>query len=254
MIMMKKNRKYRFICILDSLHSPYLHIHILDSSYLKPLAEFSFSSEAKNHDLFQWGDIADLEKKSRRPKVTASEIKKFGTIGIGSAWMGVEGIDGCGGGEGFFFNGENFRIIKGNEVVAAKKDETYWNFQIADFDGAKKIDLGNKKIFGRMQLTKILSEIANKQIFISSFDAEFVGDYFARSNGIFDSDEVENRTNSLFLNEIKGGHLVGGSKNSGDLKSLRLNFSDEQAQESDFTLELRSEILLKPAQKIVNLA
>jgi len=251
---MMKARNYRFIAVLDSLSLQYLHIHILDSSFLKPLCEFSFSPIAKNHDLFQWGNISDLEKKSRREKVSADEIKKFGQIGIGSAWMGIEGNGGLGGGEGFFFNNENFRIIKGNEVIPAKENETYWNFQIADFDGAKKIDLGNKKISGRENLTKILSEISEGKIFIATFDAEFSDEYFARSNGIFFHDQVADRSQSLFENEIKGGHLVGGSKNSGDLKSLQLKLPSEQAAVSDFSIKLNSEILLKPAQKIVNLA
>lgn len=248
-----KSKKYRFICILDSLAQEYLHIHILDSDFLKPLADFSFSPTAKNHDLFQWGDLEDLEKKSRRPKTSADEIKKFGHIGIGSAWMGVEGEGGRGGGEGFFFNGENFRIIKGNEVIAAKENETYWNFQIADFDGAKKVDLSNKKISGRAELTKILREISEQKIFIACFDANFSAKFFARSNGIFAHDQVSNPTQSLFTQQIKGGHLVGGSTNSGDLKSLAEKLSAQQAALSDFTIELASEILLKPAERIVKL-
>ena len=260
MIMMNSSNKiYRLICILDSTTSNYLHIHILDSSYLENFSKFSatLQDQPKNNFLYQWGNISHLKEQNRSPKVKASEIKKFGHIGIGSAWRGIEKIDGIGGGEGFLFNTKNFRIIKGNEVVAAKAEEEYWNFQIADFNGAQKIsELQGKEISGREELTKILKnfskgQFSTGQIFIASFEAKFIGDFFARSNGIFPEDEVLERSKSLFTSDIKGGHLVGGSRNSGDIKSLKEKFSENEALTIDFTIQITSDILLKSATELV---
>lgn len=255
MIMMKNVAKtYRLICILDSTTSDYLHIHILDSNYLESFEKFSatLSPQAKNHFLYQWGALEDLEKNRRSPKVSAQEIKKFGHIGIGSAWRGIEGEGGIGGGEGFLFNSQNFRIIKGNEVLPVLDEGTYWNFQIADFNGAKKIsELRDQEISGRDELTKILKKQANGEIFIASFEAKFIPDFFARSNGIFPEDKVLNPKKSLFTSEIKGGHLVGGSKNFGDLKSLKEKFSEEEASSIDFRLQVTSDVLLKAAEQLV---
>jgi hypothetical protein len=247
-------RKYRFICILEHPVSS-LHIHILDNFYLKPLEKFSatISPKIKNNFLFQWGSPVDLKNKIRREKVSAKEIKKFGEIGIGSAFRGEEKKGGIGGGEGFLFNDENFRIIKGNEVLKASDDEKYWTFQIADFSGAKKVS-GIKKISGRKNLKKILLEKANGKGFVATFDAEFIGEFFARSNGIFPEDKVKNREESLFEKKIKGGHLVGGDAASGNIKSLKNKFSEERAKQIDFAFKIAGPVLLKSHNSLVLLS
>lgn len=173
--------------------------------------------------------MRDLENKSRRPKVLASEIKKFGQVGIGSAWNGIEGTGGIGGGEGFLFDDQNFRITKGNEVIKAREDEQYWNFQIADFSGAKKIStLRDQKIFGRKNLAETLLYESQGKRFVVTFDVEFVGEFFARSNGVFLEDKVSEST-----------------------KSLQQKFSADAALSVDFTVLARSEILLKTIDEII---
>jgi hypothetical protein len=255
MTIKKLPKTFRFICILDSLSADYLHIHILDSSYLEPLEDFSrkLSANQQNCVLYQWGNLQDLEKEQRKVKVLAREIKKSCNIGIGSCWKGSEKKGGIGGGEAFLFDSQNFRITKGNEVFKVKDEQGYWNFQQADFNGAQKFST-LEKISGREELKNFLLKKTGNKAFVATFDAEFSGDFFARSNGIFPEDNVKNPAQSLFEKEINGGHLVGGSNNTGDLKSLKQRFDENEAALIDFSFYLRSEILLKSHDKIVEVA
>ncbi len=264
---------YRLICILDSVEdgnktlsnldaSPdYLHIHILESENLESIEKFSqkISNESPSKDLssilYQWGIPLEKEAHTRSARVSDQEIKKFGQIGIGSAARGNDESrsDFIGGGEGFLFDSQSFRITKGNKIFEMNDDEKYWIFQVCDFGGAQKIsEFNQKKIDGRENLKKILKEKSGNRPLIATFDAEFEGDFFARSNGIFPDDKIfgSERSKSLFDREIKGGHLVGGSKNEGDIESLRQKFSEEKISDIDFSLKITSDILLKKIDEL----
>lgn len=260
---------YRLICIVDSLarevesnstldSSPeYLHIHVLDSKYLKPIDEFiqNLSGDDLDNSLYQWGTNLEKIAHTRSAKVSAEEIKKYGQIGIGSAARGEGEQSGnfVGGGEAFLFNSQNFRIIKGNGVFESNDDQKYWTFQVADFNGAQRIsDFRNIQVNGRENLMKILIEKSDGMPLIATFDAEFEGEFFARSNGIFpeEVDLVERSNESLFLKEINGGHLVGGSLNDGDIASLELEFSHEKSSSIDFNFLIVSDIVLKPIHEV----
>ena len=262
---------YRFICILDS-HSldnenklseldvapGYLHIHILRlSQELKPIDEFSakINTDSKNNILFQWGTPLEKESATRSEKVSLATISQLGQVGIGSAARGKneQDEDFIGGGEAFFFDGKSVRVTKGDQVITTEHDQTYWTFQVADFNGAKNIDsLNNQKVTGRKSLMNLLKFYSGDKPFIATFDAEFEGDFFARSNGIFPEDKriVENPDKSLFDKDINGGHLLGGSDNGGDVKSLKLKFSNEQVNDIDFSLIIRSNVILKSVDNV----
>ena len=138
---------YRFICILNSIKdgnktpstmdaSPdYLHIHILNSEYLKPFDEFakSFSWKADDNSLYQWGVISEKDAKIRSAKVSAREIKQRGQVGLGSAAIGSDESwgDFTGGGKGFLADSQNFCITRGNRVFEVDDNQTYWIFQVA---------------------------------------------------------------------------------------------------------------------------
>jgi len=262
------SKTYRLICIVDSVQngdhtlstldaSPdYLHIHILESNYLKTIDELSsqLNPQATNEILFQWGIPLEKDAKTRSAKVSAKTIKKFGQIGIGSAARGDSERTGdfIGGGEAFLFDEQNFRVSKGDGVFEVQDDQRYWTFQVADFNGAKKFDdLNGSRIEGRNHLMQILKEKSDGKPFVAVFDAEFEGNLFARSNGIFPEDEskVFNPQQSLFDTEIKGGHLVGGSQNQGDIDSLKQKFH-ESANAIDFVLTVKSDVILKPINEL----
>jgi hypothetical protein len=260
---------YRLICIVDSFQngdqtpsiidaSPdYLHIHILKSAQLQTIEEFSskLSDKTDNEILFQWGIPLEKDAKTRSEKVSASKVREFGNIGLGSAARGNgEQIgDFIGGGEGFLFDDQNFRITKGDTAFEAKNEQTYWTFQVADFNGAKKIgDFKDLTISGRNNLMQILKERSNGKPFVAVFDAQFEENLFARSNGIFPEDlsRVSDSKQSLFIGDVMGGHLVGGSTNEGDISSLRQTFSELEANKLDFTLTIKSEVILKPISEL----
>jgi hypothetical protein len=203
--------------------------------------------------LWQWGRIGELIGKSRSPKVSAAEIKtREHVVGTGSVWRGVEGKDGVGGGEAFLFDSQNFRITRGNEVFPATDDQTYWTFQAADFKGAQQIDLRGTIISDRENLSEILKKISGGKPLVATFDVEFSEDFFSRSNGLFAEDRVADREKRLFeSNETKGGHLVGGSTNEGDRKSLHEKFSAEEAAKVDFAFTIKSNVLLKPIDRLL---
>ena len=266
------SRIYRLICILDSVASDdqtissmdaspdYLHIHILDSSYLRPLEEALEDTLQGNvgtdNALYQWGTPFEKDTHTRSTKVSAEEIKNHGQIGIGSASRGNNEMEGdfIGGGEAFLFNSQNFRLTKGNEIFSAADSQKYWAFQTANFSNAVKIDdLSGSTISGRRNLMDILKEKSNSRPFVATFDAEFHGKFFTRSNGIFpeDLEFVREPELSLFDDEIKGGHLVGGNDNPGDVKSLQQKFSsEEEIKEIDFSLRILSPIFLKPLNEL----
>lgn len=270
------SKKYRLICVLDSIDSGevtlstmdaspnYLHIHVLESERLGSIENFSQESSGQNIDnfLYQWGIMFEKDAKIRSAKVTAEEVKKFGQVGIGSAACGeVESKkrdrdgnliekDFIGGGEAFLSNGQNFRITKGGGVFEVADQEKYWSFQVADFSNAQRIsELKENQIDGREKLLEILKEKSGGKPFIATFDAEFVGNFLARSNGIFPEDKaaVQNPEQSLFSENIKGGHLVGGSRNVGDIESLR---NSGFSQEADFSLKIVSDVFLKPIDQL----
>ncbi|NBV06159.1 MAG: hypothetical protein EBS06_02850 [Proteobacteria bacterium] len=245
----KSKKKYRFICVVDSAKktddegnlsdldvSPgYLHIHIVDSEVLDPIEKFSkkLSKESLNKYLFQWGIPLEKDAKTRSRKVLASEVKEFGQVGIGSLARGEneQKKDFIGGGEAFLCDSKNLRITKGNSLFEVADNEGYWTFQVCDFNGSKKIShLKDQSINGRDSLMNLLTEISEGKPCMSIFDAEFNGNFFARSNGIFLEDKslVKDSSISLFDNEAVGGHLVGGSSNEGDLKSLQERFNQSK--------------------------
>ncbi len=265
------SRIYRLICIVDSVEngdqtissmdaSPdYLHIHILDSEYLRPidetLEEISKSDGEVDNNLYQWGTIFEKDTHTRSTKVSAEEIKNYGQVGIGSFSRGSDERMGdfIGGGEAFLFNSQNFRLTKGNELFAAMDSQEYWTFQAANFCDASKIDdLRGFIISGRKNLMDILKEKSGSRPFVATFDAEFDDKFFTRSNGIFPEDVefVAEPNLTLFDDKIKGGHLVGGSHNFGDLESLQQKFSSAEAGDIDFSLKIISPVFLKPINEL----
>jgi|GEM_PF-2444272 len=263
-------KTYRLICVLDSLSregstpsaldlSPnYLHIHALESSQLQPIDEFrrSLSFDAADFSIRQWGIPLELAAHNRSVKVLSEEIKRHGQIGIGSAARGVESGNTpnfLGGGEGFLFGNKNFRITKGGEAFEVKDDEGFWTFQVADFSGAK-VFTNHEKINGRGELLRYLLEKSKGMPFVATFDVTFEENSFVRSNGIFPEDSKTTEQESLLdasLESVKGGHLVGGSDNEGDLKSLLTKLDEGQAAENDFCLTITSEVLLKPVHEVL---
>ena len=262
-------KTYRLICVLDSVSqgeatlstldaSPdYLHIHALDSEILSPIAEFkkTLPQQSENNTLTQWGIPLELAAKSRSPKVSSQEIKQHGQVGIGSAFRGNEQSGNFfGGGEGFLFGSQNFRVTRGGKAFEVKDEEGFWTFQVADFAGAQAIsDSVGQEISGRGQLLEMLKEKSGGKPFVAVFDAKLHKGSFVRSNGIFPEDEVARRAESTFdikIDQTRGGHLVGGSNNEGDLQSLRTKLTDKQAAENDFSLTIKSEILLKPIDEL----
>lgn len=244
--MKRPNKNYRLICILDA---QYLHIHIVSSDNFQPIEIFAkkISDKPSDNILYQWGQLEDLKNHNRSVKVLASEINKFGQIGIGSLWRGNEKNGGMGGGEGFLFDDYNFRIIKGNKILEVADSEGYWTFQVANFNGAKIFtDLSGCRVNGRLSLQELLLKKSENKPFIATFDVEFIGEFFARSNGIFIEDEQSSK--SLFTEEIVGGHLLGGSNNLGDIKSLKEKFSEAEIGSIDFSFVIKSQVLLQPIQ------
>lgn len=215
---------YRLICILDSIEysdkalssfdaSPgYLHIHILRSDIIgSSIDSFTetLASEAINFDMYQWGSPVEKEVGTRSAKVSAEEIKKISQVGIGSAAKGDDEAAGdfIGGGEGFLFNDKNYRIIRGNKAVPVDEKQSYWTFQACDFNGSQIItDLVGMRVDGRNDLLRLLSNKSGGAPFVAVFDAEFCGDFLARSNGIFPEDNgLVTNTDSVFDLDIVGG-------------------------------------------------
>jgi len=264
-------QQYRLICILDALTdsdntistldaSPnYLHIHLLRSDLLSETIE-EFASKISNQNLniddalYQWGIISEKTTKTRFAKVMAQKIKEYGQIGIGSVARGKENIGQfIGGGEAFLFNGDNYRITKGNTVFKADENQKYWTFQVANFNNASiSTDLIGKTINGREHLLEILKEKSGGKALVATFDAEFDGEFFARSNGIFPEDKqsVINIDQTLFENDINGGHLLGDSTNIGDLESLEANINQQNNKTIGFSLKILSPVLLKPIDRL----
>lgn len=263
------SEKYRLVCVLDAIFdgentqssmdvSPdYLHIHILKSSYLKPFDEFidSCGGGSTQDDLYQWGIPFEKESRTRSAKISAQEILAKGNVGLGSAARGENESEGdfIGGGEGFLVGSQNFRVSKGNKVFEMQKDENYWIFQIADFGNAQKFDdVNGITVNGRENLLSLLKDKSGGRPFVATFDVEFEGDFFARSNGIFPEDVglVEDPDAVLFSNNAEGGHLVGGSDNSGDLESLSTIFSLADSMSSNFLIKIVSPVTIKPINEV----
>jgi len=263
------SERYRLICIVDSFQngdqtpsmidaSPdYLHIHILKSAQLQTIDNFSskLSDKTENEILFQWGIPLEKDARNRSEKVSTLKVREFGNVGLGSAARGHDEqvADFIGGGEGFLFDDQNFRITKGNTAFEAQNEQTYWTFQVTDFNGARKIgDLNGLTIGGRNQLMQALKEKSEDKPFVAVFDAQFEENLFARSNGIFPEDlsQVSDSKQALFISDVMGGHLVGGSKNQGDVDSLRQVLSESEANQIDFTLTIKSEVILKPINEL----
>ncbi len=232
-----------------TIHSPWSN---------SKLSKLDDKSNLINHNtLTQWGIPLELATKSRSPKVSSQEIKQRGQIGIGSAARGDEQSGNfIGGGEGFLFGSQNFRITKGGEAFLVGDEENFWTFQVADFAGAKAIsDSVGQEILGRQKLLEMLKEKSGGKPFVAVFDADLHEGSFVRSNGIFPEDDVDRKSESTFdakKDQTRGGHLVGGSTNKGDLLSLREKFGDEeQAAANDFGLTIKSKILLKAVDELV---
>jgi len=260
---------YRLICIVDSINkggdtistmdaSPdYLHIHILDSEHLNlidsPIRKIP--EKETSNTLYQWGTIFEKDTHTRSTKVSAEEIKEYGQIGIGSASRGRDERieDFIGGGEAFLFDSQNFRITKGNGIFEAGDEQKYWTFQVADFsDATRTDDLKGQTISSRKNLMEILKLKSGGEPFIATFDATFNDRFFTRSNGIFPEDVrfIEDPNLVLFDTEINGGHLVGGSKNTGDIESLKQKFTQESIDIADFSLQIVSPVFLKPINEL----
>ena len=224
---------------------------------MSPIAEFkkTLTQQSENNTLTQWGIPLELAAKSRSPKVSSQEIKQHGQVGIGSAFRGNEQSGNFfGGGEGFLFGSQNFRVTRGGKAFEVKDEEGFWTFQVADFAGAQAIsDSVGQEISGRGQLLEMLKEKSGGKPFVAVFDAKLHKGSFVRSNGIFPEDEVARRAKSTFdaqADQTRGGHLVGGSGNKGDLLSLRESLGSEEAATNDFSLTIKSEILLKPIDEL----
>lgn len=258
-------KTYRFICVSDfyqvipsnNLSPDYLHIHILESSRLEPIEKLALSNFKKDHSdiLYQWGNVFEKNTNTRSAKVSGKRIKQYGQVGIGSVARGSDEKNGdfISGGEGFLFGSQSFRITKGNAVFESCDDQEYWIFQVADFGNACKIfDLSERVVVGREDLMQILREKSGGQPFVATFDAVFRGKFFARSNGIFPEDipSVKNPTKILFDHKIKGGHLVGGSRNKGDVESLKEKFSSKETESINFSCQIVSTVFLKPIKEL----
>ncbi len=261
------SERYRLICVLDSVSdgdntessmdvSPdYLHIHIIKSSYLKPFDEFinSCAGNLNDNTLYQWGIPFEKNSHIRSAKVSTEEIFTKGNIGIGSAARGEEDKkDFIGGGEGFLAGSQNFRISKGNKVFTSNQQQSYWTFQVSDFSNSQKFDdFTNAIVSGRDNLTTLLKNKSRGKPFIATFDAEFEGNFFARSNGIFPEDisSTKNPDIALFAGDAEGGHLLGGSNNPGDLESLQI-LSLNNGTYSNFSIRIVSSIAIKPISEV----
>ncbi len=224
---------------------------------MKPLEEFitKLSGIGSDNNLYQWGAISEKNSNTRSVKVSAKKIKQYGQVGIGSVARGCNELIGdfIGGGEGFLFDSQNFRITKGDGVFEVKDDQEYWMFQVTDFNNALKIsDLSGNIIEGRKNLMEILKDKSRSRLFVATFDVRFNARFFARSNGIFPEDLkfVQNPNKTLFDQDIKGGHLLGGGNNIGDIKSLKEKFNQEEAMSNDFSCQIMSQVLLKPIEEI----
>jgi len=234
----------------------YLHIHILKSSYLKPLDEFinSCKKEDSQNNLYQWGIPFEKEAHTRSKKISAADILTKGNIGIGSVARGEEAKGNfIGGGEAFLTGSQNFRISKGNMVSEVSDQENYWIFQVTDFGNAQKFDdVTGLVINGRENLMRLLKDKSQGRPFVATFDVEFDGDFFARSNGVLPEDLhfIDNPTNTLFFNNAEGGHLVGGSVNSGDLSSLSERLDPTASLAADFSLRIVSALAIKPIDEV----
>lgn len=263
------SEKYRLVCVLDAVSdadntkssmdvSPdYLHIHILKTSYLRSFDEFidSCVNDSSENTLYQWGVPFDKTSKTRSAKVFAEEIFEKGNIGIGSAAVGEAENKGdfIGGGEAFLTGSQNFRTSKGNKVFESPAQQTYWTFQVSDFGNAQKFDdLNGLIVNGRQNLMLLLKDRSQGKPFIATFDAEFEGDFFARSNGIFPEDAsfIQDPNKTLFCNDAEGGHLVGGSTNSGDLESLSERFNLSDSLSTDFSLKIVSALAIKSIDEV----
>lgn len=265
--------KYRFIAILDSvkeqglsnidLSPDYLHIHIALSEYCQTIPNFynELSRLPNSTTLYQWGTPLEKNAKIRSEKVNASKIKNYGNIGIGSAGIGDgEHIkDFVGGGEAFLFNQLNIRTIKGGRTVLARDKETYWTFQTAQLSKSNTgIVRGyNEEIVSRRDLRGMFKVYSAGRPFIATFDAEFTSPFLARSNGIYKEDlaGIERPRNSVFDQNISGGHLLGGSSNPGDIESLRAyyagrRYSEERSFQRGFSIRFSSDILLSPINNV----
>ena len=265
--------KYRFIAILDSvkeqglsnidLSPDYLHIHIALSEYCQTIPNFynELSRLPNSTTLYQWGTPLEKNAKIRSEKVNASKIKNYGNIGIGSAGIGDgEHIkDFVGGGEAFLFNQLNIRTIKGGRTVLARDKETYWTFQTAQLSKSNTgIVRGyNEEIVSRRDLRGMFKVYSAGRPFIATFGAEFTSPFLARSNGIYKEDlaGIERPRNSVFDQNISGGHLLGGSSNPGDIESLRAyyagrRYSEERSFQQGFSIRFSSDILLSPINNV----
>ncbi len=263
-------KTHRLICVLDSIEkgeetpstldaSPgYLHIHAISSDKVQTIDEFkkTLASEASNHLLTQWGRPQDKETHARSVKVSAAEVGRFGQVGIGSAARGDERVGTyVGGGEGFLFGAKKSRVTKGGSYFGMQKDEGFWTFQTANFNGAISFsDCKERVVVGREELSEILKKMSGGQPFVAVFDVQFEEGSFVRSNGIFPEDDVPRKDESLFSateNGIKGGHVVDGSGNDGDIESLQTKLDKESATINDFRFVIKSEILLKPVKELL---
>lgn len=258
------SEKYRLVCILDAISdgfdnkssmdvSPdYLHIHILKTSYLRPITELIELCENVESEsvIYQWGIPFEKLSKVRSAKVSCEEVIKRGNVGIGSFAIGAaeNKKDFIGGGEAFMSGSQNFRISKGNRVFESSAKQSYWTFQAADFGGSQRVDdIRGLVVNGRQNLMLLLKAKSGDKPFVATFDAEFEGDFFVRSNGIFPEDTglVEDPEKFLFCNDAEGGHLVGGSDdNLGDLDSLG------GISSSDFCIKILSPVLIKPINEV----
>jgi len=266
---------YQFIAVVDSFDEMwlsdldcqpnYLHIHILKvgvndqnfSQYLQKIKSLTSSSDNDLLDgiLFQWGLPSDLKTKSRSVSVRAKHLKNFDT-GIGSLARGNESGDEhknsfIGGGEAFKLLDTNVRITKGNKFFNVSDEDGYWTFQAPTSKNAKIFnDVINQEIDGRNMLLDFLKNKSSGKPFFAVFNGQFIKDFYTRSNGIFPEDisVIEKPQRVLFeSDEAIGGHLLGGTQSSGDLKSLQEKFTACQAKIQDFKIKFTSELIIIPS-------
>lgn len=273
------SQNYLFIAILDSVKEEdesktlssldcqpdYLHIHILADESKTKFNEYidkiksqtpSPTTESSSDSiLFQWGLPIQLSTQSRYQTTQAKHLQNF-DVGIGSSAIGKESriknqSTFCGAGEAFKLLDTNVRVTKGNKSFAVANEEGYWTFQATNSENAKTFNVPGVEIDGRNNLLNFFKDKSAGKPFVAVFNAQFIGEFYSRSNGILNEDLslVTDSKKTLFEgNESVGGHLVGGTNSQGDLKSLQEKFDLSTAQTKDMKIKFTSELVIIPTK------
>lgn len=196
------------------------HIHLLKKSLLtEDIFSHSISS-SKAGVLYQFGLLENLDKKSRRVVLKEQERRSYGNIGLGSVCRGDERLNHyIGGGEGFFWGGDAYRVTKGGVAFKVNDNQGYWFAQLMNFEHPLEIlglknsqDVASNFLTVELLVEFILLELQLGRIpFMATFTVSFdTATFIARSNGLFPEDEVILSDMNVFQHSFNtdGGHLL----------------------------------------------